>query len=293
MQQRSQWRAIDPRMQTSAPRVAINGAPVTATVSKRVLVGGGIAILLVGLLVGFRFGYREVSPLQARLSATQQEVEQVQGELTAATRQAQELDSQLAELTRSNDGKREIGQISEFASKGQWDVAIGLAEGALAAQIKPLSEEAKRSISTLWYGASMDRLYTTVRPSWSDAAIEGQIVGRWLAIERQADTYSLPKERRWSSMSVATRAYTAGIWALADAAFRRAWTAGEAGDVPIGFRYALLRNWGYELAFRGSPAQRDQAIRLLGTAVAIAQSHPVGQEACDDLKRLERVMNLD
>lgn len=178
-------------------------------------------------------------------------------------------------------------RIKGLIDKGSLDTAAGLAETTLAQGDLPLCSEVQAALAGFWYGARMDLLLSVERPSWYDSALDQSLVARWNEIERRADDYHLPESERWADMTVAIRASNAGLWALADAAFRRAWDARQAGEAPAAFRYALLRNWGHHLGMSGGPAGHDQAMRLLATAVAIADAIniPAG-EACDDIETL-------
>src|SRR5262249_5162595 len=107
------------------------------------------------------------------------------------------------------------------------------------------------------------------------------------ALEEKADGYGLAKTDRLPAMRVAARAWAAGLWVLADAAFKRAWAAGDVGAESVGLRYGILRNWGHQLAFGGNTQTRAQGVMLLATARAIGEAYnlPNG-EACLDLQQL-------
>src|SRR5581483_3141706 len=123
-----------------------------------------------------------------------------------------------------------------------------------------------------------DQLFAT--PAADDAASREAAI-TWLAIEQKADSFGLARSERLSPMQVATRAYSVGMWGLADSAFRRAWEAGDAGIASVATRYAILRNWGHQLAFGGDGAARSRGVLLLATAQAIARTYDLPQgEAC-------------
>ena len=65
---------------------------------------------------------------------------------------------------------------------------------------------------------------------------DADAVGRWLAVEQQADAFALPGSERLPAATVAQRAYAAGNWALADAAYKRAWNQGQIGPESASFR---------------------------------------------------------
>ena len=187
-----------------------------------------------------------------------------------------------------SDLAREREQVRDFLARGQSAVALGLAESALSQHDPAPCADARRAIAALWYGASLEHLLAA--PARDDAAA-GQAAPAWLALERKADTYGLPKTERLVPTRVAARASSVGLWALADAAFKQAWTAGDVGTEAVGLRYAILRNWGHSLAFRGVSGAAlscgSRAVRLLATAQAIAVAHGLTDgEACLDLQAL-------
>lgn len=247
------------------------------TVRPWMLLGAGL-VLLLSLASGYLFGHREVGPLEQNLQAAQDQASQSQSEVNRL----------LALQPKCDDAKSTVAQVSDFVGRGSLDLASGLAETKLAQQSPLLCDDAGQALSELWYNASMDALFATPRPDFPNNALDQQLVAHYLEIERQADAYGIVKEKRFAAMSIAGRAYSAGLWALSDAAFRRAWAADQAGDAPVSFRYALLRNWGYYLKTKGGPAALPLAVRVLATAQAIADRYNLtGQnEACSDLNQL-------
>lgn len=200
--------------------------------------------------------------------ASRQKTQALADALEDRTRQLQ-----VYEQEPSCDGGADLTQeLRDLVAAGSLDLAAGLAESELVDRGMPLCPETREALIQLWYGARMDLLLSTPRPSWPDSAFDQTLVARWLEIERKAEAYPLPAHQRWAPMTVATRAYSAGLWALADAGFRRAWSADETGEAPIAFRYALLRNWGHHLARDGGPAMDERARRLLATACVIADT---------------------
>jgi hypothetical protein len=189
---------------------------------------------------------------------------------------------------RCASGRPALDEVTGLLTRGKPELAAALAGIHLSrTPERPLCGEARAALAALWYEASLRGLLTAPRPAVPDAAWAQQLVAEWQAVERQATQYGVPPERRWAPMSVATLAYSAALWPLADAAFRQAWQNGQAGVEGAAFRYALLRNWGRELAGSGSAAGRAEGVRLLATARAIAVAYglPAG-EACHDLEAL-------
>lgn len=186
-----------------------------------------------------------------------------------------------------SDMARERGQVRDFLARGQAPVALGLAESALGQGSPAPCGDARAALATLWYGAGVEHLLTT--PAGDDAAAS-QTAAAWLALEGKAEGLGVPTTERLPAMRVAARAYSTGHWALADAAFRQAWAAGDVGPEAVGLRYAILRNWGRGLAFRdaaGNAHLRAQGVRLLATAQALATAYALANgEACRDLQAL-------
>ncbi len=183
-----------------------------------------------------------------------------------------------------SDLAQERKGVEGFLAKGQPALAIGLAESALAAHGGAACTDARRSLTLVWYRASMEQLLST--PGTEESASQ-QTPARWLAIEQKADQYAVARSERLSPMRVASRAYAVGNWPLADTAYKRAWEAGDVGLDTVGTRYAILRNWGRDLAFRHAAPSREQGVRLLATAQAIATAYKLPNgEACQDLREL-------
>ncbi len=190
----------------------------------------------------------------------------------------------LGSVSPTSDMAREIQQIKEYLTKGQPSIAIALAENALNQQNPAPSPQAKATIAGIRYVTAMDDLFAT--PSRDESTVS-QMPLKWLAIEKKADTYQVPKSYRLAPMTVAQRAYSAGFWPLADAAFRKAWDAGDVGMESVGTVYAIRRNWGHWLAFATSSQSRDQGVRLLATAHALARAYSLQNDpACGDLIQL-------
>jgi hypothetical protein len=180
-------------------------------------------------------------------------------------------------------------RIGREVAQGKLDIAAGLAETVLASRKAPelpLCLEKHAALAALWYGARIDSLLATARPEWLDSQFDRDLVARWRAIEDQADHYQVPAHKRLAPMMVADRAANARHWALADAAFRRAWAAGNLRHDAMSFRYSLLRNWGRNLAVSQNPETRLDARQLLATAVLIADRYDLTGEACRDLETI-------
>jgi hypothetical protein len=229
-----------------------------------------VVVLAVALAFGYYIGQRPAIRLQGQVDALANE--------NKVLREQQ---------PTCNDGHDELAQVRDLLAKAKPELAVKLVEARLTQESQPLCPEAKAAFGDLWYTMSMDLLFASLRPEWPDPEVEQRIAGRWLEIERQANALGVPREKRLPSMMVATRAYNGSFWQLADMAFRRAWTDGNIGEEALAFRYALLRNWGANLGYKGSPAMREQAVRLLATAQAIADTfHLPHGEACADLQGL-------
>lgn len=184
-----------------------------------------------------------------------------------------------------SDAPAETAQVRDFLARGQRGTAIALVEAALNQEGRTLCIGVKAALGGLWYRASIDDLFTT---SSNDDFASRNAPLKWLAVERKADAFGVAKTERLAPMTVAERAYAAGAWPLADIAFRKAWEAGHIGVESAAFRYAALRNWGNHLAFRGQASSREEGIRLLVTAQAIARKYGLNTrgEACADIERL-------
>lgn len=178
--------------------------------------------------------------------------------------------------------------VSALLAKGDLVTAAGLAQNALV-QVQgttPLCSEPKLALAKNWYDTQLQLLLATQHPSWPDDSFDRQIVARWQEIERSADSYQLPATQRQAPIVLARTASGVGLWALSDASFRRAWSTQQPGTAPAADRYALLRNWGHQLAEDGGPDQRDRAIRLLATACWIGKAYELpGDEARADMEQ--------
>jgi hypothetical protein len=175
-------------------------------------------------------------------------------------------------------------QVRGLLSRGQLAVAVALAADALTQHAAPACPEAHAALARVWYAADVDDLLAT---AVDDEWLSRRTPTRWTAIESRADELGVPSQDRRHPMALARTAYDRGLWPLADAAFRRAWDAGEVGVGAVEFRHALLRNWGHRLAFRGPPGVREQGLGLLATAHAVAGFHALQTDvACADLRAL-------
>lgn len=266
--QRSDLRQLEPKR---------SNTPTTSTVSPVMAVPGWIFPVMLGLImvagiVGLLIG-------RGDLGALRQQNEELKEQLRLRT---------LQQSRRSCDaGATLLTQVRQFLSTGRLELAVGLADTRLTQLQPPLCVDAKVALAGLWYDTSLELLFATPRLEGGDSALDSQLVGRYIELEHKAETYDLPEDRRAPPMATAGKAYNAGLWVLADAAFHRAWATQAVGDSAIVFRYDLLRNWGYHLAHQGGPEDREHAIRILATAQAIADTFHVPKgEACADLKDL-------
>jgi hypothetical protein len=175
-------------------------------------------------------------------------------------------------------------QTRELMARGQLNQALTVAGEGLSRPVAAGCAGAHLDLARLWYAADVDDLLAI--PVADQARVQAA-PARWVAIERRADQLGVPTEERRPAMALAQTAYDRGLWQLADAAFRDAWAVGYAGAEGVEFRHALLRNWGYELAFKGSPAEAPRGLTMLKTAHMIAKAHDLKTDvACTDLRAL-------
>ena len=175
-------------------------------------------------------------------------------------------------------------QTRELMARGQLDQALAIAGEGLTRPVAAGCAGAHLDLARLWYTADIDDLLAI--PVTNQAQVQAA-PARWVAIERRADQLGVPTEERRPAMALAQTAYDRGLWQLADAAFRDAWAVGYAGAEGVEFRHALLRNWGYELAFKGSAAEAPRGLAMLKTAHMIAKAHDLKTDvACTDLRAL-------
>jgi hypothetical protein len=270
-----------------ADAIEIASQPVPRThaskASQRLLTPAVIGLF--ALVCGLVLGRRPIGLVERQLTEQTRQNQTQQAKISDQNQQIQTLRQQLQQMrTTCDDASREQGQIGDFVARGRLDLAVGIAETKLAQQAPRLCESAQAALAGYWYTASMDNLFNIPRPDWPGSEVEQQMVARWLDIERQADLYAVPNDKRWAPMSTAVRAYNSELWALADAAFRKAWAKDETSGEMVLFRYNLLRNWGYNLAHKGGPDQRSLAERILATAQAVAERYSLPRlEACQDL----------
>lgn len=255
------------------PTAAFPGPPGSKSPGWLVLAAISLGLVGVVVLVNLLLSRHE-------LTLNQAQVAQLQEERTVLTQELEAL-----KKPDCSDAEGELAQVRDFLARGQRGTAIVLVEAALNQEGRRLCPGARSTLAVLWYGASIDELLAT--PGTDDLASRNAAL-KWLTIERKADGYGVATSDRLAPMTVAQRAYSAGLWPLADVSFRKAWEAGHIGLESAGFRYALLRNWGNELAFRGQPAVREEGVSLLATAQAIAKKYSLNGrgEACADLQRL-------
>ena len=176
------------------------------------------------------------------------------------------------------------GQTRELMARGDLGQALAVAGDGLARPVAAGCAGAHLDLVRLWYAADVDDMLAI--PVADQVRVQAA-PQRWVAIERRADQLGLPPEERRPAMALAQTAYDRGLWQLADAAFRDAWAVGYAGAEGVEFRHALLRNWGYELAFKGSAAEAPRGLAMLKTAHMIAKAHNLKTDvACTDLRAL-------
>lgn len=175
-------------------------------------------------------------------------------------------------------------RVHGLMQRGELAAAVALASENLHPEPPASCAAAHDELARLWYAADIESLLAT---SPKDELLGRQAAARWVAIENRADQLGLPGVDRRHPITVARNAYDHGLWQLADAAFRGGWGAGETGVASVEFRHALLRNWGHELAARGNPGGREQALRLLATAHAISKVHGLETDvACTDMRAM-------
>jgi hypothetical protein len=175
-------------------------------------------------------------------------------------------------------------QTRELMARGDLRAALSVADEGLTNPTPAGCAGAHLDLARLWYTASVDDLLAT---PVGDATRVPAAPARWVAIERRADRLAVPADGRRPAMALAQTAYDRGLWQLADAAFRDAWAVGYAGAEGVEFRHALLRNWGHELAFKGTAAEAPRGLAMLKTAHVIAKAHALETDvACTDLRAL-------
>lgn len=182
--------------------------------------------------------------------------------------------------------KSSVEQVSTFLQTGKFKTAADLASATLEGDVELSCVEIANSLKALWYDARMDDLIGGQVPEWYDHRVDQNSVALWHDIETTADRYGVPAHKRWPSAMIFDRAYSVQLWALADAAYMQASVNGNELVAPSQKRYALLRNWGHDLAEAPDPASRELASRLLATAVMISDRYNLRDEsACQDLER--------
>jgi hypothetical protein len=172
----------------------------------------------------------------------------------------------------------------ELMARGDLRGALAVADEGLTNPTPVGCAAAHLELARLWYAADVDDMLAT---SVADQAQVRAAPARWVAIERRAAQLGLPGDERRPAMALAQTAYDRGLWQLADAAFRDAWAVGYAGAEGVEFRHALLRNWGYELAFKGTAAEAPRGLAMLKTAHVVSKAHDLKTDvACTDLRAL-------
>lgn len=175
-------------------------------------------------------------------------------------------------------------QVSDLVNRGRFETAADVAALRLGEAPGELCAETASRLARLWYNARMDALIDSQPAGWYSRQFDENVVAQWHAIEADADRYTIPAQDRWPERTIVDRAYDAHLWALADAAFMKAWVNGKLVDAPSQKRYALLRNWGHALAKLGDPEAQELALRLLATAVAISDRYNLRDDlACREL----------
>ena len=274
--------ATPPALQPGAAIAAESTAP------RWRLVGIG-AMIVTAVIIGLLLGRRQIAPLRQEIASQASHMQVQQKTIANQASQVKALQGQLEQLrTTCDDAGQEQAQVQNFLSRGQTALAVGLAELKLAQQNPPLCAAAKSALAGFWYRASIDDLFSTSHPDSTPPEVDQQLIARWEDIESKANSvYAVPKDQLVSPFSLAVRSYASARWALADAAYRKAWAEGLAGPSSIGFRYDLLRNYGYNLAHKGPANQKQAGVQILGTAQAIASRYSLPKhEACQDLQDL-------
>jgi hypothetical protein len=281
---REKWRIIDPPKPNGTTAKVIEKAATPATQSLVGPVAAVFSALMIVALVGGVVSARQEA------NASQVKVESLQAQNTALQEELRKTKNELAANSNNkicDDGTVQIAQVREFLAKGQFSTVANLAEAALIQRDTPLCAEARMVTASLWYDASLRAILATPRPSWADPQLQQKLATDWQSLEQKADGYQVPQEKRWDRASIITVATNSNLWGLADTVFRAMWQQGKVGVEAVPLRFSLLRNQGRDLAFNGSPNTREQGMRVLATAHAIAKAYNLGRgEACDDLHQL-------
>lgn len=203
--------------------------------------------------------------------------------LLVAWRQTDGLTTQLntlkAQQPTCGSYSGELANIQRLMDNRDYATASSLANLYLTDQHNPPCSAAKQSFAVFAYQAALDDIFAT-------SAVDGQsAVQRWTETERRAEANAVPPAMRLTPMAVANHAYDSHQWALARAAFLKAWSSSgfdRQSLKSVQFYYAILRNGGVELA--SSAQTRDTGLAQLYLACDLARAVPLDQrEACQDL----------
>jgi len=169
--------------------------------------------------------------------------------------------------------------------RGRFALTAEMAYMYAESRQNPPCPEARIGLATLAYAATMnDILSSTAVDQGYSAAL------RWLEAERRATVNGVPETQRMSLAAIVVQASNVGAWELARRAFLKAWDSGLASAYDlstISQYYAITRNLGRNLAFKGSLELRKEGIRYLATAHALAVAYGLpNRDACADLRGL-------
>ena len=259
-----------------------------STITRRwLLVVAAVSLVFIALVIGYSLGCQPVSRLHHQISGLTQVNTHLQAQIASLTHDKNSLTTQINQLTACSDGKTTIQQVQAFLGRSQYQTAADISAAALTRRTNPLCPASHNTIAGLWYQSSIQAIITTPRPDFPDLHLQQQVVAEWQSVEEQADQFGVPPDKRSDAISIATLATNSGWWSLANAAWLKAYKQGTVGAEGISLRYSLLRNEGHELAFKGTPQMREQAIKDLATAHAIAKKYNLPNDpACSDLEKL-------
>jgi hypothetical protein len=181
----------------------------------------------------------------------------------------------------------QVTAVERLIKQGQAKLAVGLADSYLGDPSQGPCQPDPVQLAGLRYRAALDDLLSNT--SADDPEESRAAAMRWQENERKADLQQVPASVREAPMTVFGRAYSAHLFALARAAFVKAWELGAVGPgdlQQVAAYHATIRNLGTALLEQATKGKdtRAEAFATLSTGCAIARAYHVGGEACLDLK---------
>lgn len=170
----------------------------------------------------------------------------------------------LPTATPCSSGGPYLQVIVEHERLGRWAHAADTAD--LALQQPDLCPQVRSALAAKLISTGLEALLDQSAFDPLDSAAERELLDRYHTLQVKAQALATPFP---SALQIARRAYRAGLFYLAQAAFQESFAAGEfqTSDLDLVRQYtSTLHNLGYWRATKGNGELRESGLRLLATA---------------------------